>query len=349
MKKNFYSLIIITYIAISLILILSPLSIDLYTSLKGNYSIWDNKYKLNNYKNVPWAKKHFEEFKGLKISYFDYYIWRRNDFHGKTIRIKNGFRLNNNNEKFNLKKDIWVFGGSTIWGTGANNENTIPSLIEKITGISTLNLGETGYQTSQSLNLLVKNLVNHKPKKIIFYDGFNDVFHKCRSMNDYFQSAEESRIQELVNRNFFLYSENLLIGPEKFLRKLFVKSKSNEKKFNCNMNKDKALKIAKIFVENWLIAKSIADRHNINFIGVLQPTIFSSKSKKDNLDINHELEVHFKILYDMIKIELENKQFNYLNLENPFSNNENIFIDACHLSPNGNLEIAQKIINSRLF
>ena len=349
MKKILGLGIIYAYVIISLFLILSPLSIDLYTQLKGNHSIWDNKYKLDNYKNVTWAKKHFEEFKELKTSYFDYYVWRRNDYNGETIRIKNGYRLNSNNEKFNLKKDIWVFGGSTIWGTGANNENTIPSLIENITKTSTLNLGETGYQTSQSLNFLIKNLVNHKPKKIIFYDGVNDVFHKCRTLSDYFQSGEQSRLQELANRDFFKYSQNLLIGPEKFLNKLLIKSRSNKKSFNCDINKDKASKISKIFVENWLLAKSIAERHNIKFIGVLQPTIFSTKSKKDKLDIDHELEIQFRVLYDMIKIELENKKFNYLNLENSFNNNENIFIDFCHLSPNGNLEIAQKIINSKLF
>ena len=128
--------------------------------------------------------------------------------------------MNNTNENFILNKDIWVFGGSAVWGTGVDDENTIPSLIEKLTNISTLNLGETGYNTTQELNLLLKELVKHKPKKIIFYDGVNDV-GKCMTNFNYFSTSQETIIQtKLQSVSSESYSKKLIIAPLRILEKV---------------------------------------------------------------------------------------------------------------------------------
>ena len=54
-------------------------------------------------------------------------------------------------------------------------------------------------------------------------------------------------------------------------------------------------------------------------------------------------------MYEMIKKELENSNLKYLNLENSLDEKEFYFIDWMHVSPNGNYEIANKIVNSNLF
>ena len=45
--------------------------------------------------------------------------------------------MNNKNEHFTLNKDIWMFGGSTTWGTGSDDKNTIPPTIIAIPTIIT--------------------------------------------------------------------------------------------------------------------------------------------------------------------------------------------------------------------
>jgi len=351
MKKIILINIIVLYFLLSVIIIFSPILIDFKKKII-TASFNDNRFELPNYENINWAKKHFFEFRKLTTKYYDHITWRRNDFNGETVTIKKGYRMNNTEENFTLNKDIWVFGGSTIWGTGADDKNTIPSLIEKLTNISTLNLGETGYNTTQELNLLLKELVKHKPKKIIFYDGVNDV-GKCKKNLNYFSTIQESIIQtELQSKSSESYSKKLIIAPLKILEKLkefFPKNQNAKSTYNCDINFSKAEKIAKTFVNNWINVELIAKKNNIKFIPILQPTIFTSSSNKDYLPTNYELKKQYEILYKLIKIELSNVDFKYLNLESSLNKSENYFIDSFHLSPNGNMKIAREIITSNFF
>ncbi|MDA9652556.1 SGNH/GDSL hydrolase family protein [bacterium] len=351
MKKIILINIVILYFLLSVIIIFSPLLIDLKKSMISR-SFNDKRFELPNYENISWAKKHFFEYIKLNTKYYDHITWRRNDFNGETITIKNGYRMNNTNENFTLNKDIWVFGGSTVWGTGTNDKNTIPSLIEKLTNISTLNLGETGYNTTQDLNLLLKELVKHKPKKIIFYAGVNDV-GKCKKNLNYFSTIQETIIQnDLQSKSNASYSKKLIIAPVKILEKLkkfFPKNQNTKSAYDCDINVSKAEKIAKTFVNNWINVELIAKKNNIKFIPILQPTIFTSTSNKDYLSTNYELKKQYEILYELIKIELSKEDFKYLNFESSLNKAENYFIDFCHLSPNGNMKIAREIITSDFF
>jgi len=350
-KKIILINIIGLYFILSVIIIFSPLLIDLKRSIISP-SFNDSRFELPNYENISWAKKHFFEFSKLNTKYYDHITWRRNDFNGETITIKNGYRMNNTNENFILNKDIWVFGGSTVWGTGADDKNTIPSLIEKLTNISTLNLGETGYTTTQELNLLLKELVKHKPKKIIFYDGVNDV-GKCKKNLNYFSTGQEARLQTIFQSKLSEpYSKNLIIAPLKILEKVKNYLKKNTKlEYDCDINVLKAENIAKTFVNNWINVELIAKKNNIKFIPILQPTIFTSTSNKNYLLISNydELKKQYEILYELIKKELSKEDFKYLNLENSLNKVENYFIDFCHLSPNGNMKIAREIVTSDFF
>ena len=342
--------ILILFVISSLIIISSPIFIDLYKHQLKKIISEDKRPELPNYSEINWAKKHFEEFNLLSTSYYDYIVFRRDDFRGETITIKNGYRVNKNEESFNLKKDIWVFGGSAAWGTGSRNEETIPALIEKISGISTLNLGETGYHTSQSLNLLIREIVNHKPKIVIFYDGVNDIYHKCRTISNYFASAQEREIKNKLDGKFS-YTKNLIIAPLKVTEEIAERfnTKKTVKYFDCDTNEEKARNIVKVFINNWQIVKSITEKNNIKFIPILQPTAFSSKSNLNHIDLEQDVKIQFQIMYEMIKKELENSNLKYLNLENSLDEKEFYFIDWMHVSPNGNYEIANKIVNSNLF
>ena len=73
-----------------------------------------------------------------------------------------------------------MFGGSTMWGVGARDEGTIPSLLARdLTdrGINgrVKNFGEIGYVSSQQVIALMRELENGvRPEIVIFYDGIND-------------------------------------------------------------------------------------------------------------------------------------------------------------------------------
>ena len=186
-------------------------SFDLFHTLK-NYGInfeekltreRDGRSLLINYEKKEWAFNHFLEFSKLETEYKDFVTWRRLPYSGKTINIdKNGFRFTKDYSDGNSKKNILFFGGSAMWGTGSNDENTIPSLYSKEYKLKTYNFGESGYTSRQSLALLINLYLEEKIKPdkniIIFYDGFNDVFMGCRSEIRKIQTQREKQINEIL-------------------------------------------------------------------------------------------------------------------------------------------------------
>ena len=83
----------------------------------------------------------------------------------------------------NLKNSNWFFGGSTIFGIGAVDNETIPSNYAYITNEEVMNFGREDWASRQSLNKLI-NLIGDglKPKRIIFYDAVNDIRHQCSNL-----------------------------------------------------------------------------------------------------------------------------------------------------------------------
>ena len=92
MKKIILINIIVSYFIFSVVIIFSPLLIDLIKSGESVLPFNDKRSELPNYENVSWAKKHFLEFSELNTSYRAHIVWKRNDFNGETITIKNGYR-----------------------------------------------------------------------------------------------------------------------------------------------------------------------------------------------------------------------------------------------------------------
>ena len=93
------------------------------------------------YSDIPWAEQHFVEFSKLSTTYYDFITWRRDDFTGDTINIKDGVRLTKGTRSQNWKDiNYYFFGGSTTWGTGVDDANTYPSLFSKRTNSEVLNL-----------------------------------------------------------------------------------------------------------------------------------------------------------------------------------------------------------------
>lgn len=72
---------------------------------------------------------------------------------------------------------VWVFGGSTTFGQGVSNNETIPAYLNELDSNNTyINFGVHAYHQSneiQKLLLLLKK--GYLPQKVIFIDGLNDL------------------------------------------------------------------------------------------------------------------------------------------------------------------------------
>jgi lysophospholipase L1-like esterase len=147
------------------------------------------------YQGYPWAQAFWKEELLRRESspkqgrYIPFLIWGERPWHGKYINVDESAMgslrrtINPMNPACTeaRRKVIWMFGGSTLFGVGVPDMETIPSNLSKelnSTGSGCfviLNAGVEGYLTNQELILLVESLkTGQRPDVVIFYDGVND-------------------------------------------------------------------------------------------------------------------------------------------------------------------------------
>jgi lysophospholipase L1-like esterase len=78
---------------------------------------------------------------------------------------------------------VFVFGGSTAFGSVVGNDHTIPAYLNQIDANNTyLNFGTSGYDSIREINRLIYLLKKgYRPKSVIFIDGLNDISNFGRS------------------------------------------------------------------------------------------------------------------------------------------------------------------------
>lgn len=116
------------------------------------------------------------------IRYEPYVIWKRKPYIGSLVNVgRDGNRVTNFNSGEPDALKIWMFGGSTVWGWGAPDFQTVPSQLSRSLnedwGVDTVitNFGEDGYVSTQEMILFLRVLQSdRRPDVVIFYNGAND-------------------------------------------------------------------------------------------------------------------------------------------------------------------------------
>ena len=74
-----------------------------------------------------------------------------------------------------INNAIWFFGGSTTWGGGVADEETIPAQLEKAIGRRVVNFGVNAFYSEQENLELVEYLrLGYRPSIAVFLDGINE-------------------------------------------------------------------------------------------------------------------------------------------------------------------------------
>jgi lysophospholipase L1-like esterase len=102
---------------------------------------------------------------------------------------------------------ILLLGASAAFGQGArSDEETISALLERLLpSHRVLNAGVVGFHSGQELAYLVTEMIDHEPKIVIVYDGWNDVFDSL-----YFFERSERELG--FNNNFFILESQLVLN-----------------------------------------------------------------------------------------------------------------------------------------
>jgi hypothetical protein len=347
--------ILVTFALLFLLLVTPAVAVAIYHLFKksppGVEEGLRQVYKERQDLVAPLAEDH-----ELTLLYKDYIVWRRGEHTGENINISNdGIRksLGQINEKTN---GGYIFlGGSTIYGYGVSDQNTIPSQFHKLTKQPVLNYGETGYVVRQSLSMLENSLITNKlPNEqltIISYDGANDVSHRCRSeifgLETGYQSLIQDSIKSKVSPDSY-FSFKVLIKPWiELVRKLQQRSPDNvnPESFDCSSNPEKARMVAETLIRTWKQMHIIASANGHHFLAALQPLAFygSPKLPFKMSSTDEVIAEQVRAVYPLIQKMAKNEKFNFLDLTD--SLNEDLgkhYFDFCHIDSGGNGVIAKR-------
>ena len=283
--------------------------------------------------------------------------------------LRNGLR-HTTDQPSNFSRRILIFGGSTVWGSGSSDKNTIPSMIQKKINedtnkkIKVINYGFTTVTINQQLNLL-KNIKIHNHDIVIFYDGGNDIFQSMINEN-----PDGSIIGYNQSNKFNIFIQNIkfFLSNTSNTYKLMsvVKSKFNQNELqNCN-NQDKEKSNALIsdgfehYISKIKQVNEYVIKNNATFIHFLQPSLFYkdnqySDYEKKLIEISplgiNECKIYQERVMDGYKYFSNNyknslKDLNSNNLINtldPVRAGEEYFIDNLHVTSAGNKVITEEI------
>lgn len=135
-------------------------------------------------------REYWREFEQAnKVTYHPYVLWRRRPYQGQLLTIdQNGVRRTFYTECDDKTFTIWMFGDSVMWGAGAPDRETIPSLVsqdyEKAgKQVCIVNYAEKGWSNTQELIGLIEQLkhTSRRPDLVLFYDGGTEAFTAYQS------------------------------------------------------------------------------------------------------------------------------------------------------------------------
>jgi lysophospholipase L1-like esterase len=139
------------------------------------------------YGGAAWPAVHYRELEQLQERWQPYVYFRQKPFWGTTIKIdqdgrrstwQSAMRVEPRGEHRAIK--VLALGGSSLWGYGARDDETIPSILarslhEKGCRVEIENLAEIGYVSTQEVIALTRALQGgYRPDIVVFYDGVND-------------------------------------------------------------------------------------------------------------------------------------------------------------------------------
>jgi len=325
--------------------------------------------------NRAWEKSYQREFDNIGVRWEPYTYWRRQEYNGEYINIDaNGLRKTWN-PSFVSSSDplVFIFGGSTIWGTGARDEFTIPSFISKQLSEKNLpcrivNMGESAYVSTQQIIALVRQLQqNNVPDVVVFYDGFNDTWSAYQQGVPGIPQNEENRKAEfnalkwpmrLFIRLLAEQVDNLAVVQvcRGMHRRLFQERAPNSRGDGCSKS---------LMEQHGYLAENVIDtyRANIDILNALsnyygfqvlcywQPTLFTKrrlasqeKQIKNTLtQRNPKMEKFYANVYKLMR-ERSSAFSNWQNIESIFDNYTfDLYIDECHVDEKGNEIVAYKM------
>jgi lysophospholipase L1-like esterase len=331
----------------------------------------DGRWTLPNYEGRrEWARLIFEEFNALRSQYEPFVGWSRLPFSGNVTTVNgDGDRVHPVPERAAEPRGVVrFFGGSTMWGTGAEDGGTIPALFNQMYPEFVIhNHGESAFNSRQSLERLVTLLsTGERVDLAVFLDGTNDVLQcmagisvpghsrmlQIRDALDKLRGRTTAlgRFGEVV---YALFLKGTVSATRSVGRRVFPRRDGRGTAgtrdlggYECDDDPDKAEAVAETMIRNWQLARTLVEAHGGRFLGLLQPNSHIGSPRTDHLvgRLDEELGRNYQAVYPLARALIREMQSPWMvDLSGLFDGDMILLIDDFHVTEKGNQILAERI------
>jgi lysophospholipase L1-like esterase len=251
---------------------------------------------------------------------------------------------------------VYIFGGSTMWGYGVPDNNTIPHYLQSglPQNVCVVNQADVGYNSTQSLIRLLELLQRGDvPDMVIFYDGSNDVVNAQRSsiVGAHFYYAQ---IDAVVNGTLvepdaqpMMPLLDVLRGTATY-RLLFSPAQEAETWAQAPFAEGFVEGIVQTYLTNVRAAYALSQEYDFAFYAFVQPVlplvdrVYTDEEQRFIWDTPGGLVELFREVYPRIAAEAPDYVYYFANILDEQPNI--IWIDFNHLTAWGNLAVATEIL-----
>lgn len=316
----------------------------------------DPRAFLPNYDTIDWAVPYFQEERRPQSAQYKSYIgFKMKPFQGKYINIDtSGFRITPQERTAKDSLPIAIFlGGSTMYGSGSSDPYTIPAFFAQAQPSHYIqNYAQPAYTAYQSFVLLqLETNKGLKPQTVISYDGVND----SPAFHGYFAHNREVFFQDRIQKiygSMSTQSSYLLPATRTILRQVKGGNRPQNKARSFTRKQNKMA--AEELLRAWLSMKTLCEQINARFICILQPNAFVGSPDLSHLEIaknqfmNQQMAASYEYYQEVRRLmetaPYEGLKAHFLDFSTALDQHPGVYIDYCHLSPNGNQIIAGEIL-----
>jgi len=312
------------------------------------------------------------------LEYEPYVLWRKGSMSRETIHIdRSGFRVTPGADcKGRSPVEIFLFGGSTMWGFGAPDSGTIAAFLqERIEAdldrpVCVRNFGEGAYVSTQELIALMRRIqAGHVPRLAIFYDGWNDIIsaEQTGESGSHFGRDRIARRLETGSQLSGTTESAGSANPGLVLewlqgsyswklgsRLLELPVQWRRSRPNKAWPADLADQVVDTYLENLRMAEAIGEAYGFEVFGFWQPLIAQGQKPPTETErriLRYELAQRprsrrlYRDVYSIVKRREGGSAGPHLLIDAFDEVEEQIFIDPGHVLPRGNQIIADRIFD----
>ncbi|HYC55049.1 MAG TPA: hypothetical protein VEL28_08935 [Candidatus Binatia bacterium] len=317
----------------------------------------DARAELPNYPDKKASRALFADLGRTVEDYVPFVEWRRLPLRTDNVTIdERGNRTHRRGTENNAEdaRTLGFFGGSTMWGQGASDDETIAAFFDqKTTEFVVTNYGEGGHTCRQQLDQLLSLIsTGEMPQVVVFYGGFNHVWTHCnygvtRSLNGHMVENKLRRALTESPALGFLYTD-VVRPPVDFFRRLIGEKKFVRDQFCCHDEPARASQVADSLLSIWQMARDVVTARGGALFVFLQPVAYLGSPRLDHLKLDRVLGAEqFRTVYPLLQARIRERGLDYVHdLTNAFDGQQYIYIDDAHVSPNGNAVIADRIVET---